>query len=142
MFASCFFTLSYRICYSFADGPIDASKLANPSSSKTTALLASLITKDSLNDHGDSGSEEGEGGPDPLRVLVETVRVAYRHLPCTSRSIRRSFCVSFFFGCCCCSSFLKGLCHVFYQIFEQPKYIFVSHETLNIIVHSYLKLLY
>ena len=29
--------------------------------------------------------------------------------------------------------FLKGLCHRFYQIFEQPKFIFVLHETKKVL---------
>ena len=71
-------------CYnSFADGPIDATKLTNPSSSKTTARLTGLFQKDSQNDHGESGQDGGpESGPDPLKAVVESVRLAY-DLVCT-----------------------------------------------------------
>lgn len=62
-------------CYSSADGPIDAKKLTNPSSSKTTAHLAGLLKKSSLNDHGEGGHGPGEGGSDPLEALAESVRI-------------------------------------------------------------------
>lgn len=73
----------------FADGPIDAQKLANPYSSKTTtARIAALFKNRPLNDHESGSGEESTPppppqpepnpgpaqGPDPaLKTLAESV---------------------------------------------------------------------